>query len=78
MSKIKAYFSKRRNKTFYLTAASQIIVIVQMFLMLIGKGHLVTETLKHDILLFVYAFLVLLAGFGLINDPTTPGVKDSE
>jgi uncharacterized membrane protein len=75
---LKNFFSKRRNKTFYLTAVAQIVVIVQMALIMIGHGDLLTDALKNEIILFADAVLVLLSMFGVVNNPTIGGMKDGE
>lgn len=75
---MKELFKKRRNKTFYLTLISQILVAAQAVLMLFGKGYLLDAVLQNKILAAADAVLVVLATLGVVNDPTTPGFKDKE
>lgn len=75
---MKEFFKKRRNKTFYLTLISQILVAVQAVLVLFGKGYLLDTVLQNKILAAANAVLVVLATLGVVNDPTTPGFKDKE
>lgn len=75
---MKEFFKKRRNKTFYLTLISQILVAVQAVLVLFGKGYLLDTVLQNKILVAANAVLVVLATLGVVNDPTTPGFKDKE
>lgn len=78
MQKIKQFFSKRRNKTFYMTATAQVLVVAQTVLAAVGHGDLLTDILQNRILAVVDAVLALLAMFGVVNDPTTPGAKDAK
>lgn len=75
---MKEFFKKRRNKTFYLTLISQILVAVQAVLVLFGKGYLLDTVLQNKILAAANSVLVVLATLGVVNDPTTPGFKDKE
>lgn len=75
---MKEFFKKRRNKTFYLTLISQILVAVQAVFVLFGKGYLLDTVLQNKILAAANAVLVVLATLGVVNDPTTPGFKDKE
>lgn len=75
---MKEFFKKRRNKTFYLTLISQILVAAQAVLMLFGKGYMLDTVLQNKILAAADAVLVVLATLGVVNDPTSPGFKDKE
>lgn len=75
---MKEFFKKRRNKTFYLTLISQILVAAQAVLTLFGKGYLLDTVLQNKILAAADAVLVVLATLGVVNDPTSPGFKDKE
>ena len=75
---MKKFFSKRHNKTFYLTALAQVLVVVQGVLAALGHADILTEILQNHILAGADAILTLCALFGIVNDPTTPGLKDSE
>lgn len=77
-SKLKRYFKKRRNKTFYVTAASQIVVAAQLVTVLIGRADLITEAMANNFLAVVNAILVVLATFGVINDPKQGGFEDEK
>jgi phi LC3 family holin len=75
---MRKFFSKRRNKTFYMTALAQVLVVAQAVMAALGHGDILTELLQNRILAVADAVLMLLAMFGLVNDPTTSGLKDNE
>jgi phi LC3 family holin len=70
------FFRKRHNGTFYVTAISQLIVVIQLLLAIFGYDQVITDLLKIKVLSFVDGVIVLLGMFGVINDPTVPSIKD--
>jgi phi LC3 family holin len=72
------FLKKRRNKTFYITIVSQLLVATQLILALFGYEAILNAVLQDKILAATDAVLVVFSTFGVVNDPTKPGVKDSE
>lgn len=65
---MKNFFKQRHNRLFYITATSQLLVVIQMVLALFGYGDLITEMLKDKILATVDAVLVLCGTLGVFVD----------
>jgi phi LC3 family holin len=75
-SNLKAYFAKRRNKTFYITFVSQVLLATQFVLHMLGHDNVLTAVIQHQILNYTNIVLTLLATLGVVNDPTVKGLKD--
>lgn len=66
-----------RNKSFWITLIPALIVLVQVVANLFGV-KLDLSDLQEKILAVVNAIFVVLSILGIVTDPTTPGVADSE
>ena len=64
-----------KNKTFVISAVSLIIAFVYRFLSLIDIVPTVAET---EIIENIGMLINILAFFGVLIDPTTEGINDSE
>lgn len=71
-----------KNPKWVLAFISQLFIVAQM--VLAGLNSLgitdfqLTEAIQQTILNFVNAVFVLLSMMGIIQDPTTKGMRDSE
>jgi phi LC3 family holin len=66
-----------RNKNFWLTVIPAVLLVVQPVLALCGVTIDAT-TIGAKLLAIVDAVFVLLAVLGVVTDPTTHGMSDSE
>ena len=66
-----------RNKSFWITLIPALVVLVQVVANLFGV-KLDLSDLQEKILAVVNAIFVVLSILGIVTDPTTPGVADSE
>lgn len=64
-----------RNKTFVISMLSVIVAFIYQVLGLLGIVASVSQDKVINILVFI---INILAGFGVLVDPTTDGFKDSE
>lgn len=64
-----------RNKTFVISMLSVIVAFVYQVLGLLGIVASVSQDKVINILVFI---INILAGFGVLVDPTTDGFKDSD
>ena len=64
-----------RNKTFVVSMLSVIIAFIYQVLGLLGIVTSVSQDKVINILMFI---INILAGFGVLVDPTTDGFKDSD
>lgn len=64
-----------RNKTFVISMLSVIVAFIYQVLGLLGIVASVSQDKVINILMFI---INILAGFGVLVDPTTDGFKDSE
>lgn len=64
-----------RNKTFVISMLSVIVAFVYQVLGLLGIVASVSQDKVINILIFI---INILAGFGVLVDPTTDGFKDSD
>lgn len=64
-----------RNKTFVISMLSVIVAFVYQVLGLLGIVASVSQDKVINILMFI---INILAGFGVLVDPTTDGFKDSD
>lgn len=66
-----------KNKTFWLTLIPAVLLLVQVVAAVFGIG-LDLSDLGNKLLAVVNALFAVLAILGVVTDPTTAGVKDSE
>lgn len=64
-----------RNKTFVISMLSVIVAFIYQVLGLLGIVASVSQDKVINILMFI---INILAGFGVLVDPTTDGFKDSD
>ena len=66
-----------KNKHFILTLIPALALLVQAFMAIFGLTIDLTAIVNH-IGAFVNALFIVLAIIGIVNDPTTDGLKDSD
>ena len=66
-----------KNKHFVLTLVPALALLVQAFMAIFGLTIDLTAIVNH-IGAFVNALFIVLAIIGIVNDPTTDGLKDSD
>lgn len=66
-----------KNKSFWLTLIPAILLIIQPILALFGIAFDVND-IGAKIIAVIDAVFVLLAVLGIVTDPTTKGISDSE
>ena len=66
-----------KNKTFWLTAIPSVLILIQAVASVFGI-NIDLGDLGNKLLNVVNAAFVVLAVIGVVNDPTTAGVSDSE
>lgn len=66
-----------KNKNFWLTIIPAILLVVQPVLALCGVT-IDTTSIGAKLLAIVDAVFVVLAILGIVTDPTTAGISDSE
>ncbi len=66
-----------RNKTFWITFIPAVLLLIQSVAAVFGHT-LDFEALSAQLRAVVEAVFVLLAILGVVNDPTTAGIADSE
>lgn len=64
-----------RNKTFVISMLSVVVAFIYQVLGLLGIVASVSQDKVINILMFI---INILAGFGVLVDPTTDGFKDSD
>lgn len=64
-----------RNKTFVISMLSVVVAFVYQVLGILGIVASVSQDKVINILVFI---INILAGFGVLVDPTTDGFKDSD
>lgn len=64
-----------KNKTFIITMMTTIIAFVYQ---LLAQFEIVPKITKDQIMQALMLIVNILAGLGILVDPTTAGVKDSE
>lgn len=67
--------ARLRNKAFVVIFATLIITFVYQIL---GMFDIVPSVSENDAMKIMSLFVNFLAGLGVLVDPTTPGVNDSE
>jgi len=64
-----------RNKTFVISMLSVIVAFIYQVLGLLG----IVANISQDKVINILVFIInILAGFGVLVDPTTDGFKDSD
>lgn len=66
-----------KNVNFWLTAIPALLLVIQTLAALFG-WQLELGALQEKLLAVVNAVFALLAVLGVVNDPTTAGLKDSD
>lgn len=66
-----------KNKTFWLTLIPAVLLLIQVVAAVFGIG-LDLSDLGNKLLAVINALFAVLAILGVVTDPTTAGVKDSE
>ena len=66
-----------KNVNFWLTAIPALLLVIQTLAALFG-WQLELGALQEKLLAAVNAVFALLAVLGVVNDPTTAGLKDSQ
>ena len=66
-----------KNVNFWLTAIPSLLLVLQTLAALFG-WQLELGALQEKLLAAVNAVFALLAVLGVVNDPTTAGLKDSQ
>lgn len=64
-----------RNKTFVISMLSVVVAFIYQVLGLLGIVASISQDKVINILMFI---INILAGFGVLVDPTTDGFKDSD
>lgn len=71
-----------RNKLFVASFVSQILLLAQLVTAFLsqnfGFDYTVSDDMIDGVMGIVNLVLVILAGLGIVVDPTTPGAEDSE
>ena len=65
------------NKDFWIHFIPAVLLLIQLVLDLFGV-HLDLGDLGNKLLAIVDVIFVILALLGVVNDPTTAGIKDSQ
>ena len=66
-----------RNKNFWLSIIPAVIILIQTIAAMIGVQIDLSQT-STKLVALVDAVFVVLAILGIVNDPTTEGLRDSE
>lgn len=66
-----------KNKSFWLALIPAVLLVVQVFAALFGF-ELATDALEMKLLACANAVFALLTVLGIVTDPTTEGVGDSD
>ena len=66
-----------KNKHFVLTLIPALALLVQAFMAIFGITIDLTAVVTH-LGTFINALFIVLAIIGIVNDPTTDGLKDSD
>ncbi len=65
------------NKTFWITLVPALALLLQTFLAVFGVKLELGDT-TDKLLVFINALFAVLMIVGIVNDPTTSGISDSE
>lgn len=66
-----------KNKSFWLALIPAVLLVVQVFAALLGL-ELATDGLETKLLACANAVFALLTVLGIVTDPTTAGIADSD
>lgn len=66
-----------KNKSFWLSLIPAVLLVVQVFAALFGFD-LATDALEVKLLACANAVFALLTVLGIVTDPTTDGIADSD
>lgn len=66
-----------KNKNFWITFIPAVLLLIQAILAIFGVTIDIGD-IGNKLLVFVDAVFVVLALLGIVTDPTTKGVSDSE
>lgn len=71
-----------KNRNWVIAFISQLMIVTQMLLAGLNTMGLIefqlSDAIQQSILTFVNALFILLSMMGLVQDPTTKGMRDSE
>ncbi|MGA9226852.1 MAG: phage holin [Mesobacillus sp.] len=71
-----------RNKTWVIAFVSQIMIVMQMVLegmnLLGWTSFSLSDQVQNNVLMLVNGIFIILSMLGIVQDPTTKGLKDSE
>ena len=71
-----------KNRNWVIAFISQLMIVAQMLLAGLNSMGLIefqlSDAIQQSILTFVNALFILLSMMGLVQDPTTKGMRDSE
>jgi phi LC3 family holin len=71
-----------QNKSWVMAFAAQLMIVAQMLIGGLNALGIIdfqlSDTIQQNVLAFINAVFILLSMMGLIQDPTTKGMSDSE
>lgn len=71
-----------KNKSWVMAFVAQLMIVVQMLLGGLNALGMIdfqlSDAIQQNVLTFVNAVFILLSMMGIIQDPTTKGMSDSE
>jgi phi LC3 family holin len=71
-----------QNKSWVMAFAAQLMIVAQMLIGGLNALGIIdfqlSDTIQQNVLTFINAVFILLSMMGLIQDPTTKGMSDSE
>ncbi|MDT1995159.1 phage holin [Carnobacterium divergens] len=66
-----------KSKTFWLAMIPILLVLIQQVLSWFGIGF-TKELVENEAMQFINTLFLLLGILGIVNDPTAPGISDSQ
>lgn len=66
-----------KSKTFWLAMIPILLVLIQQVLSWFGIGF-AKELVENEAMQFINTLFLLLGILGIVNDPTAPGISDSQ
>ncbi|OLS40318.1 phage holin [Bacillus sp. MRMR6] len=71
-----------QNRNWVIAFVAQLFIVAQMLLGGLNSLGItdfqLSDAIQESILLFINAIFILLSMLGLVQDPTTKGIRDSE
>jgi phi LC3 family holin len=71
-----------KNRTWVIAFVSQIMIVAQVILegmnMLGWTSVRLSDEIQNEVLMLVNSIFIILSMLGIVQDPTTKGIKDSE